>query len=495
MTSGTIVHGEIMVAGHDAPAQRNGAILVKDAKIVEVGDLAAMREKAPEASILGGEGMLLIPGLVNAHSHGKGLSDFQRGTRDDFLEAWTLDTLKLKPLDVYDDVSLAAANLLSNGVTTTMHNHSPVVVDCQEQWGRAIQAYGDTGIRVQFNPSIIEFGRFVYGGRGENRAFISSLPEPVQAALLAPPPPGMLTADGYVQEVLTLHDRAHGPMSVIGFGPLGPHMVSEDLLLQIRRAADALKAPIHVHALQTMLQRDYFDRAHAGGLVRRLQTIGFLGPRLVIGHGTWLDEADILLLAESGAGVTHHPACNLRIRSGIAPLPALLQAGVTVGLGLDDKSLSDDNDMLQEMRLAYLLHRVAEHEIGASCPSPRELLRMATSSGAQLLGLDGMTGRLAPGMAADLLLLDYQAMCAPYASPDLDPIEVLVQRGSRHHVHTVMVNGRVVVRDGRVLSVDRPSVGRRLAEQAGGPLTDQEAFMAGLFDCIKAGIVRHYSEA
>jgi cytosine/adenosine deaminase-related metal-dependent hydrolase len=246
-----IVHAGRMVTGYDQAPLANGAVLVSGEIIRQVGTFDEIKAQNPEAEVIGGPGFLLIPGLINAHAHGRGLSDFQRGALDNTLESWTYDTLKFKPVPTYEDVSLAAACLLKSGVTTTMHNHNPMLRDFQADYDEALRAYRDAGIRVQFNPGVID-QRVVYG---DNTEFYASLPEPLRMILTQPFPEDMLTVDKYIQAVKDLHRRSDGPMSKIGFGPLGPQWLEDDLLREIRRAADDLKAPIHIHMLQTIYQR------------------------------------------------------------------------------------------------------------------------------------------------------------------------------------------------------------------------------------------------
>ena len=177
-------------------------------------------------------------------------------------------------------------------------------------------------------------------------------------------------------------------------------------------------------------------------------------------------EDDIELLAETGTAVTHHPSCNLRVRNGISPAFHMLQAGVLVGLGLDGKSINDDDDMIQEMKICYLLHRLPSLELESPHMKARQVFRMATENNAILLGFESQLGRLEPGRLADMALIDYTAMAHPYVDPSHDPIDTLLYRGAGRFVHTVLVNGRVVVEAGRVLTIDEDS--RRQPSGRGG---------------------------
>jgi len=245
---------------------------------------------------------------------------------------------------------------------------------------KPLKAYSDTGIRVQFNPAIRNDNPFVYG---DNKAFIASLPDSLKQVLTSPPPAGSLTGENFVNIVSDLHARYNSPMTRIGFGPLAPQWSTKELLLDVRQAADHLKTPIHVHAVQSILQKIYGLEFLGKTLIEYMNDIGFLGAGLVIGHCVWPTESDIELLSRTGTAVTHHPSCNLRVRNGISPVFHMLQAGVLVGLGLDGKSINDDDDFIQEMKVCFLLHRIPSLELDSSYLSARQVFQMATENNSQ----------------------------------------------------------------------------------------------------------------
>lgn len=485
-----IVRAGWLVAAHDAEAIADGAVVVIGDKVEEVGRFDDLSAKYPGADVIGGKQFLAIPGLVNGHSHGRGLTDFQRGGLDNTLESWLLDTRKYVPIEPYDDCALSAIRLLKCGVTTTMHNHilkDPI--NYRAEHDAAISAFVDAGMRVQFNPGVRNDNPFVYG---DNKGFVDSLPNDLRQILTRPLPEGAFSGEDFVPECRRLKVEAEGPRVRPGFGPLAPQWVTKELLLEIRRAADELSAPIHVHAAQSIFQKVYSLKTYGKSLIAHMHDIGFLGEGLVIGHCTWPTESDIELLAKTGTGVTHHPSCNLRVRNGISPAWHMLRAGVTVGLGMDGKSINDDDDFIQEMKMCYLLHRLTSLELHSPHMTAREVFRMATENGAKLLGFATELGRLEPGRLADVALLDYRAMCAPFVDPGHDPIDVLLYRAVGRHVHTVMVGGEIIVEDGKVLTLDEASIGGRLAEQAARPRTDQEKRVVEVMDRLQTFVIEYY---
>ena len=490
MSDMTLMRAGVLVTAHDQPALLDGAVAVSGDRIEAVGAHSELSKKYPHARAIGGKKFLLIPGLINGHGHGRGLTDFQRGALDNTLESWLLDTRKYIPVSTYDDIALSAARLLRSGVTTTMQNHilkDPAAYE--SEFEEALKAYRDAGMRVQFNPGVRNANPFIYG---DNKAFLEKLPEKIKAILSTPPPSGSLSGENFVPVVKDLHQSCNGPMSKIGFGPLAPQWCTDELLLQVRREAEPLQAPVHVHAIQSVFQKIYGLEFLGKTLVQHMHDIGFLGPGVVIGHCVWPTEKDIELLAKSGTGVTHHPSCNLRVRNGISPAYHMLQAGVRVGLGLDGKSINDDDDMVQEMKICYLVHRLPSLELDSPHMTARQVFKMATETNAALLGYEGEIGRLEPGMKADLVLLDYEKMCCPFVDSTHDPIDVLLYRGSGAHVDTVMVNGRVVVEKRKVLTLDEEGLGRRLAQAASRPRSEEEKALVNMIDELKKHMIKYY---
>lgn len=487
----TLIHAGHLVVAHDRPAIPNGAVAIGGESICDVGAFEEVSAKYPDAKRIGGSRFLLIPGLINGHGHGRGLSDFQRGARDNTLETWRYDTRKYIPVPIYDDVAYSAARLLKSGVTATMHNPSSLQdpAGFAREFEAGLQAYRDAGLRVLFCPGIFNDNPFVYG---DNTAFLAGLSQRTRGFLSAPLPDGALTGENYIRVVTELHSRYDGPMSRIGFGPMAPQWCTKGLLKDIGREAKRLGAIIHIHAAQTVFQKIYGLRTYGRTLISYLDDLGLLGPNLVIGHCVFPTESDIALLAQTDTGVTHHASCNLRVRNGIAPVFHMLQAGIRVGIGLDGKSINDDDDFIQEMKMCFLLHRVPSLELDSPHLSAREVFRMATTTGASLVGYGDELGRIDPGKPADLVLLDYEEMCKPFVDSSHDPIETLLYRGLGRHVHTVWVNGKMVVESGRVLTLDEEAICARLAEAASRPRTEHECEQAKMIDEVRARVRDYY---
>jgi cytosine/adenosine deaminase-related metal-dependent hydrolase len=169
-----------------------------------------------------------------------------------------------------------------------------------------------------------------------------------------------------------------------------------------------------------------------------------------------------------------------------------MQAGVRIGIGIDSKGINDDEDFIQEMKLCYLLQRIASLELDSPYLSARQILQMGTEIGAALIGYGDELGRLEPGRYADMVLLDYKEMCRPFVDPSHDPIDTLLYRGKGQHVHTVIVNGQIVVESGRLLTLDEEAIGERLASAALRPRTETEKGKVQAMDELKTQVMRYY---
>jgi cytosine/adenosine deaminase-related metal-dependent hydrolase len=469
----------------------SGAVYLEGDTIREVGGYAELRVRHPGAQLLGDAEMLVCPGLVNAHGHGKGLTDFQRGALDDTLETWRLRQLpSLAPGGQSWDTLWACLRLLESGVTATMHNHNLAAPEAaEEEMTGILEAYRRGGLRVAFAPTLADRNPFVYG---DNEGFVAGLPPDLRSWCRARlERSGRFGPEQYFAAVRSLHARFSSPRTRILQGPLAPQWVQDESLREVKRQAAALGQRIHLHLLQTALQRLYGLRTYGKSLAAHLEDLGFLGPELTCGHCVWVGARDLELLAGRGVSVTHHPACNLRVRNGIAPVPAMLEAGLTVAVGMDEKELGDDKGYLEELRLAHKLHRLDSLRLDSACLQTRQVFRMGTENGARVLGFPA--GRLAPGLQADLVLLRTGRMREPYTCGTLDPLDLLLYRGRSCDVDTVLVAGEVLLAGGQPTSLDRQEILRRLREsipegyaeayrRANQPVTRLRARVAAWFE-------------
>jgi cytosine/adenosine deaminase-related metal-dependent hydrolase len=249
----------------------------------------------------------------------------------------------------------------------------------------------------------------------------------------------------------------------VQFGPNGPQWCSDELLRRIAEASAATGRRVHMHLLETRSQRAWADRAHPDGLIRHLDRLGLLSPRLAVAHGVWLRPDEMAQLAARGVTVVVNTSSNLRLTSGRAPVARFLEAGLGFALGLDGFSLDDDDDALRELRLTHLLHG---HEPLDPTLDAATLFAAACRRGFCVWGGGERGGRLAADEPADFVTLDWSALADDVLPGTVDPLDLVLARASARHIRRVVVAGREVVRDGRLTGVDLAALERALAAAA-----------------------------
>jgi cytosine/adenosine deaminase-related metal-dependent hydrolase len=406
------------------PPIRDGAILVHQGEIAAVGPSAEIRQARVDVPVQHFEQAALLPGFVNAHTH----LDYTafRGLCDDApLARWLRECIvaggaRLSLADFAASARLGAWESLRSGVTTI-----------------ADTSY--TGASFDVARSLRLRGIFyqeVFGYRS---------PDPTQHIEHA------LAAMRARREEAT-------DLQSIGIAPHTPYTVTVAVMDLVSELLRREQWPVHIHAAETVSEVQFvregtgvFAESLAGrGLAARwvatgLSPIGYLahkrvlGPRTVVAHAVHVDGDDIALLAASGTSVVHCPKSNAKLGAGIAPVLALLDAGIRVGLGTDSAASNNKLDIFEEMRFALLLQRAVNRE--ADAISSAEVLRLATLGGAQALGLDDLIGSLVAGKRADIIAVNLEG---PLVAPVVDPIPVLVHNCSQRDVLMTMVDGEVL---------------------------------------------------
>ncbi|HEY9631006.1 MAG TPA: amidohydrolase family protein [Coleofasciculaceae cyanobacterium] len=463
MNNVQLVQGRWIFTGDDT--LENGAIAIQDDTILEVGNWDSLQAKYPQAEVHGSSQFAVFPGLINAHHHSNGVPNSLQGIDDDFLELWLFSNIALRSQDPTLKTLLSAAALLQSGVTTVL---DVCTISGTPEAGQAelkgrLQAYEQAGMRVALTPGA-NYSSFLIHGDGEDEAFLSSLPAPlrqqVQALTLLEQ---TLSPEDYLEVIsdLVISYQSHPHISV-WFGPPGPQWVTDKLLVKIAETAERLNTGVQTHAVESFYEKLAGPRCYGKSVVAHLRDLGVLSPRFSIAHGVWLSEEDIQILAETGASVSHNPSSNLRLRAGVAPLNQMLQAGVTVGLGMDGTTIGDDEDMFAEMRLAARLHRTPQLNLPA--PTFTDILQVATQGSAKLL-MQPTLGKIAPGYKADLVLVKCDRITWPWVSPEANPLHLMLMRTRAGDVDTVLVNGKVVLREGQPTGFDLQAIGQAVAEQ------------------------------
>ncbi len=284
---------------------------------------------------------------------------------------------------------------------------------------------------------------------------------------------------------------AAGPGFDVQYGPNGVQWCSDELLEAIAEGSRRSGRRVHMHLLETRYQRQWADAAYPGGMVKRLDEIGLLSPRLTLAHCVWARPDELELLAERGVTISVNTSSNLHLHSGIAPVAEMKRAGCRIALGIDGKALDDDDDALRELRLSYLLH--AGH--GFAHASRAEALHTAVRNGRFTVTNVADAGAIAPGAAADLLLLDWAALDDDRLMDQPDPVNLVFSRATARHIRALMVDGRVIVRDRRVLGIELPAIRQVVLAQTRSGLAGNTTLAAAV-SALERCVAQHYlSEA
>lgn len=433
----TLIRGGTLLTADEArPVIDDGYVLIEGEAIIDVGSGAGPSDGADE--VLDASGMLVTPGFVNAHTHLCMIFGRNLGT-DRSLLHWLSEAQvplmgAFEPEDYETSMQLGAIENLRAGNTTICEVFFSPHYD-QEVDVLAARALDGSGIRTVFFRCANDESFFE--GFVERRADIVERSERL------------------------IGEFQGAERTQIGVGPLVPWGSSAGSFRDAVELSHRHGARIHLHTAETpeynALVRERTGRSN----VEMLADVGALGDAVMLNHCVHLSEADITLIADTGTHVIHDPTSNMILASGVSPVPRLREAGINVGLACDGPACNNAQDMIEAMKDAALLHKVTSG--AAETLVARDVLEMATRNGARSIGLGGRLGALAQGHLADVVLLDARA---PHLTPMNDPLAALVYSARGADVHTVLVNGRVVVRDGQVTTLDEQRIRARAQERA-----------------------------
>jgi len=395
---------------------------------------------------LPGQGLLAMPGLINAHAHSP--ENYFRGMTEQVpLELWLFDVfssgVRFSPRESYLAALIGAAEMLRTGTTSVLDHFWVNGGMTIEDLDAVMEAYRDVGIRAAVAPLVEDL-------RPELEAAIKSDPllvsEQGSANSALDVPHYLDTLEDFFE---TWHDTENGRLRCLA-GPSGPQWCSEEVLHGSAAIASKYQSGLHMHTDETKLQALLCREIYGRSAISHLHDKGLLGPHVSIAHCVWVDERDIDILAQTGATVVHNPSSNLKLGSGFAPVLDMKERGVSLALGADGSASSDNQVLFDIMKLTGLIHcaRELDHHRWLSA---RDVVAMATTGGARALGLGGELGELKPGMLADIVLL---RLDTSFFTPLNDTFRQLVYCENGSSVETVLVDGQIVVEGGRLLTVD-----------------------------------------
>jgi cytosine/adenosine deaminase-related metal-dependent hydrolase len=377
-----------------------------------------------------------------------------------------VDTAGRTAREVYVSALLGGAEMLASG-TTAVIDHFPEQGFGLEHVEAVVRAYRDLGMRAAVALR-------VFDGSYDDIMPPQGLP----AELAGQNPLAVAPLEETMALVRDAISRFHDPDRRIQVfpAPSNPSRCSDQLLCSCDELAARHGLGMHTHLLETEVQTHIAQERYGTTMVRHMERLGVLSPRLSCAHTIWIDEDDIGRLAGYGATVVHNPESNLKVGAGFMPLPAMRRAGLSIALGTDGASTNDNLVLHEAMRLAAIVHRPLERS-RARWPRAEHVLDMATVGGAAALQCPDL-GTIAPGQRADLVLYDLEHL---RWTPCNDPAQQLVFGEAGDSVHTVIVDGRILLQAGRLVALDLPS----LLAEARGMLVDIRARNRGLARAVE----------
>jgi len=409
---------------------RQGYVSIRNGKIAALGPMAGLADAAAD-TVIDGSGHLVMPGLVNTHTHAP--MTLFRGMADDLpLMAWLHEHIfpaearSVNPEMVYWCAKLAAAEMILSGTTTAADGY--FLEDS------VAEAFIDSGIRSVAAQGVVDF-----------------------------PAPGVPDPGRNVTAAAEFIARWQGKSGLLTPAVFchSPYTCSAETLKRAKEMARRKNVKLFVHLAETGTEVEQVQKERGTTPVRYLESLGLLDRDTICVHCVWLDNEEIQILARSGAKVATCPQSNMKLGSGIAPLKEMLAAGIPVGLGTDGCASNNRLDMFFEMDLCAKLHKVKN--IDPTTLPAEVVLKMATIGGGGVLGLEKDIGSLEPGKKADVVLIDCrQPHLQPFYSPDL-----LVYAANGGDVATVIIDGKLVMLNRKILAFDVEQVMTRVRELAG----------------------------
>ncbi len=427
-----IANGLVVTMDGERRVIENGSVAVTGHAIVAVGPAAEIAKEFKARDVIDARGRVVLPGLINTHTHAPMV--LFRGLADDLvLMEWLqkyifpAEAMMVSPAFVRTGTNLAALEMIRSGTTTYADMYY-----FEEEIARASKR---AGLRAVLGQTIIGF----------------------------PVPDAKTPRDGLRRTETFIREFQGDALITPAVAPHAVYTNDADTLIASRDLASKYQVPLLIHLAETEDESKLSLERHKARPVAALSALGFWAPHVLAAHGVWIEPDELAVLQKHGVGMSHNPESNMKLASGVAPVPAYLKAGMAVGLGTDGAASNNDLDMFEAMRQAAFLHKLTTRDPRAV--SARTALELATIGGARALGQADRIGSLEVGKRADLIVV---RMDRPRQTPMYEPMSHLVYVTRGDDVATTVVNGRVLMREGTVLSLNEAQVltaARQAADQ------------------------------
>lgn len=414
-----IANGLIKTSAADEPDQATpGFVTIQEGKISSTGKMSALPVSIKPARTINAANCLVMPGLVNTHAHSP--MTLFRGLADDLpLMTWLQEHIfpaearYVNSEMVYWCTKLAAAEMVLSGTTT--------VADSYFFEDDAARAMKDVGLRCLAAQGVIDFPA-------------PGVPDPTSNIDVA----AQFINNWQDDDLITPGIFCHSP-----------YTCSSETIIKAKNLARQTGSRLFIHAAETSAEKEQSHVEHRLSPIKYLEKLGVLDENTVCVHCVWLDDEDILILKDSGTNVASCPESNMKLASGVAPLESLVDAGVPVGLGTDSSASNNNLDMFGELATAAKIHKVTG--LDPTALPAGKIMELATSGGAEVLGLNQVTGRLTAGMQADIIIIDLNK---PHLTPMYDSNSLLTYAATGSDVSTTIIGGEIVMEDRNIRTID-----------------------------------------
>lgn len=417
-----LINGLVVTMDAQNSIVEDGGIAIKNGEVVAVGPSADIENTFTADRIIPAAGRLVMPGLVNTHTHAA--MTLFRGMADDlpldtWLQShiWPAEAKFITAASVRAGTNLALAEMIRSGTTT----FSDMYFFADE----VAQAAKNAGVRAVVGEAVIDFPTPDSKGPAESFAIIEGLAEKWKG----------------------------DPLVTIAVAPHSPYTCSRETLTSAKVLADRLGLPLAIHVAETQKEVNEVGARYGLSPFEHLEKMGFFGGTVIVAHAVYPSPGDIRLMAAKNIGVAHNPVSNMKLASGVAPVPEMLRAGIAVGLGTDGAASNNNLSIFKEMNAAALLQKVSR--LDPTAVTALAAVKAATIDGARVLGLGKHIGSLEVGKRADLLLLELQR---PHLVPLYNVYSHLVYAASGSDVETVVIDGQVVMLNRKLTTLDEAKV-------------------------------------
>ncbi|HRH44403.1 MAG TPA: amidohydrolase [Pyrinomonadaceae bacterium] len=420
-----IIGGTIVTMNENRQVIENGTIAVRDGEIVYVGDGTGLPPNSRPKQLIDAKGKVIIPGLINTHTHiPMGLF---RGIADDLdLQEWLTkyifpaEAKNVNEESVRAGTRLGLAEIIRGGTTTfcDMYYFEDAIAD----------ETAKAGVRGVLGETLIDFPA------PDNKTFAEA----------------MAYTENFVKK------WQGNPLIIPAVAPHAPYTVSQEHLLETRKLSDRLNAPLVIHLAEANTETDFIQQKHKGlRPIEFVEKIGFLSNKTIAAHVIQANDSELDILKRREVGIAHNPQSNMKIAAGVSPIPSMLKKGLRVGLGTDGAASNNDLSLWEEMDTAAKLHKIFSGD--PKILSAKQVFEMATIGGARALHLEDKIGSLEVGKLADIVLVDFDDI---NQTPSYNVYSTLVYSTKANEVNTVIINGKVVMKERHLITLQENVIKR-----------------------------------